>query len=243
MIAAVLVSAACSAPATTGCDKEINENESFTLVPPFYYSRQEPFEKDLFVFPLWVSLTRGCRTDTYPLFPVMRYTGFDRSPERGAFKLFPLVEHEWDGMRHRLLLGDLTPFFGVFKLLDTEWGIPGREGGQTGGVFSFVNVLDLFRVAGGGDPGGYDDLQILTLFSMEKLSLYQHHWKKGEADEGRTVFFPLFSRSKGVDMVQWGVLADIIDFEKKGSEKKLTVLWFIPFSWGSEHGCDSEENE
>ena len=52
----------------------------------------------------------------------------------------------------------------------------------------------------------------------------------------RTVawFFPFFNHVNDEDLLQWGFVADIFDFEVKRSKKTFTFLWFIPISWGGD---------
>jgi hypothetical protein len=52
----------------------------------------------------------------------------------------------------------------------------------------------------------------------------------------RTVawFFPFFNHVNDKDLLQWGFVADLFDFEVKRSRKTFTFLWFIPISWGGD---------
>lgn len=172
------------------------EEDSFLLLPPFYYHRKKIFEEDLFVF-LSGKKIRGARRDYYGLFPLARYTNFEGSDDQCEAYLFPLLDYKRDGGRRRLKTVDLSAILGLFTLLDVEWGVPPEEGlTDPGHSYAFFNVLNMIRLAGGGNAGGYNDLELFTFFSSENLSLYQYHWRKQGPERGHTVLFPFYWRFK-----------------------------------------------
>ncbi|MBU0753744.1 MAG: hypothetical protein KJ645_01300 [Planctomycetes bacterium] len=176
-------------------DQEGSDND-FTLVPPFYYHRKRLFEEDRF-FLLWGSSRRGAKTDYYGLYPFLRYSDFEAPENRWEAYFFPLLDYRRDQDRHHLKALNVT---GFFTLLDLEWGIPpANDGYAPGGTYSFLNVLNLFRLFGGGDPGGYDDFELLTFLSSVKLSFYQYHWTKDDPQTGHTVLFPLYWHARDAE--------------------------------------------
>jgi hypothetical protein len=168
------------------------KGDSFTLVPPFYLERERAFESDRF-FLLFGTQTRGSRHDLHLLFPLIRYSSYKDQQDRWRALLFPLLDLTRDGERHHLTLVDFSFLLGLFTLLDLEWGIPtSEEDDSLGSHYSFFSVLNMLRLVGGRSAGEYRDFELLTLFSSEKLSLYQHHWSKEEGGDGRTVLFPVY---------------------------------------------------
>jgi len=164
------------------------EYGGFTLIPPFYYERERAFEEDLF-FLLWGAQKRGNRHDLHLLWPFIRYSYYEQQEQRWNIGAFPLFQAWRDGTRKQVKLLDI----GLLHLLNLEWGVPGRTAETPrGSALSFVNLLNMVRLVGYSDLGGYKDFHLLTLFSAEKLSLYQRHWNKEVEGDGRTVLFPLY---------------------------------------------------
>lgn len=189
-----------------------DELGGFTLIPPLYFERKREFEEDLF-FLLWGGQKRGSRHDVHLLWPFIHYSYYEDQEDRWSAGAFPLFHFYSDGPRNRLKLLDV----GLLHLLDLEWGIPGRpEEDSRGSKLSFVNLLNMVRLASFGDPGGYASFHLLTLFSAEKLSLYQYHWNEGEPKDGRTVLFPIYwnwksDKSEGLHLwplYGWDLQAD-----------------------------------
>ena len=166
---------------------ENDRGDWFLLIPPFYYGNLAFLEEDRF-FLVWGTKQRGPRIDTFALFPLIRFTRFEDDPDRSGFFCFLIADYWRDGDRKQVKLLDLL---GLAGLLDLEWGIPTQEGDQ-GHAFSFFEVLKMVRLAGGRNAGGFDDFELLTLFSNEKWSLFQRHWRKDGASDGRTVLFPVY---------------------------------------------------
>lgn len=205
---------------------EDGEGGYFTLIPPLYYGRKSAFEEDSFLM-LFGTKKRGARRDVYPMFPLIRFTDYEQDPRRGGSFFFPFYDYSRDGDRHQLKILDL---FGLFHLMDASWGIPGKEEEETGGAYSFLNVLNLVRLTGGGDHGGYRDFQVLTLLSSEKLSLYQSHWSKDEEKGGRTVFFPFYWHLKDEESETFH-LWPLYGWETKQEDARKDHVLFPLFSY------------
>ena len=94
------------------------------------------------------------RVDRYALFPLIRYTDYKDDPGRMEAFLFPLIDFTKDERRYHFKLLDVL---GLFTLLDWEWGIPKSDGGR-GHSYSFLNVLNMVRLVGGGNAGEWGGL-------------------------------------------------------------------------------------
>lgn len=169
---------------------EDEDHNLFTLAPPFYYRNRDGFDEDLFILLSGLK-KRGYRKELFLLYPFIKFTEYENQPNRGGFYLFPLIDYSNDENNKRLRLADVA---GLFNLLDVNWDRPivSENAEDKGAAFSLLNVLGLVQLAGGGDLGAYNDFQLVSLFSSEKLSLFQHHWKKDTRDEGRTILFPFY---------------------------------------------------
>ena len=228
------------------------EDDSFLLLFPFYYHRREPFREDIFYF-LFGRQRIDDRVIYHPLFPIVRYSPADAAG-RSSFFLLPLVDIERDGRRGSL---NVLNILGLVSLFDRTWGFPPEPGGSgERGSFAFLNVLNIFRLAGGNDLGEYEDFQIATLWASEKISFFQRHWRRDGGD-GRTVLFPLywhfrddegecrhfwpfFSTSGGDGWSRFGLLSEFFSLKNEGGKKTMKLFWFIPISWG---GCHTTEEE
>ena len=63
---------------------------------------------------------------------------------------------------------------------------------ERGDALTLANILGVVELCRFSDLGGYDDVQLLTLLSSEKLSLFRYHWRKSGPERGATVLFPLY---------------------------------------------------
>jgi len=169
-----------------------SDGDKFTLIPPFYYRNKSAFNDDRF-YLLSGLKKRGNRNEIHFIYKFFSYTYYDEQPSRWSTFLFPLLDYKTDDGRSNMKLLDVM---GLCHLLDISWGVPGECEQDTGTSFSLLDLLGIVKLAGGGDLGGYSDFQLLSLFSSEKLSLFQSHWKKGDDQDGRTVLFPFYWRFK-----------------------------------------------
>ena len=184
---------------------DVTPEDRYTHLVPFYFHSRGPEEKELeLLLPLYYfqkktlwenrfllflgGRKRGAKEEFYPFFPLVRFTRYEGQDERRGLYVFPLVEAERDGARRHWKFLDCM---GLFHLLDMELGIP-RMDGSRGMKFSFFDLLGMVRLAAGRNAGGWEDFELATLLSSEKISLFQRHWQRDGGNRGRTVFFPVY---------------------------------------------------
>jgi hypothetical protein len=185
-----------------------------------------------------------------PLFSIFKDPARDGA---GIDLLYPLISHQgYAGETHHRFLPLYYLTFGehrrFMEITPLFWSYRNEEGyafdllfplyahfghGEEDDVHSLLPIFKLIADRPRVERPGRFQLDLLWPFAG-----YGHH-----AERRIAWFFPLFNhtRDKSKDLVQWGFLADILDFKVEASRKTFTFLWFIPISWGGQDAFESEE--